>query len=130
MCLPGRLRHRLRLTPAPTWLKEREILLELSMASNDYNRGEMDIEAQKSMYVGTMKAGAWGAIITLLMLAYATFTLSMGMQWIIALALCAGAGVVIGLGMGFGGAWVATIVALTGLALFVQLLITLFQLLL
>lgn len=130
MCLPGRLRHRLRLTAAPTWLKEREILLELNMASNDYNRGDMDIEAQKSMYVGTMKAGAWGAIITILMLAYATFTLSMGMQWIIALALCAGAGVVIGLGMGFGGAWIATIVALTGLALFVQLLITLFQLLL
>ena len=130
MCLPGRLRHRLRLTAAPTWLKEREILLELKMATDDYNRGDMDIEAQKSMYVGTMKAGAWGAIITLIMLAYATFTLSMGMQWIIALALCAGAGVVIGLGMGFGGAWIATIVALTGLALFVQLLITLFQLLL
>ena len=130
MYLPTGLRHRLRLTITPTWLKGQEILLELNMASNDYNRGEMDIEAQKSMYVGTMKAGAWGAIITILMLAYATFTLSIGMQWVVALALCAGAGIVIGLGMGFGGAWVATIVALTGLALFVQLLITLFQLLL
>jgi hypothetical protein len=100
------------------------------MASNDYTRGEMDIEAQKGMFEGTMKAGAWGAIITLLMLAYATFTLSMGMQWLVALALCAGAGIVIGLGMGFGGAWVATIIALTGLALFVQVLIVLFQMLL
>lgn len=98
------------------------------MAAGDYTRGEMNIDAQKSMYVGTMKAGAWGAIITLLMLAYATFTLSMGMPWIVALVLCAGAGVVIGLGMGFGGAWVATVVALSGLALFVQLLIMLFQL--
>ena len=97
------------------------------MAAGDYTRGEMNIDAQKSMYVGTMKAGAWGAIITLLMLAYATFTLSMGMPWIVALVLCAGAGVVIGLGMGFGGAWVATVVALSGLALFVQLLIMLFQ---
>lgn len=98
------------------------------MAASDYTRGEMDIEAQKSMYVGTMKAGAWGAIITLLMLAYATFTLSMGMPWLVALVVCAGAGVVIGLGMGFGGAWVATIVALSGLALFVQLLIAVFSL--
>ena len=98
------------------------------MAAGDYTRGEMNIDAQKSMYVGTMKAGAWGAIITLLMLAFATFSLSLGMPWIVALVLCAGAGVVIGLGMGFGGAWVATVVALSGLALFVQLLIMLFQL--
>ncbi|MEO1304272.1 MAG: aa3-type cytochrome c oxidase subunit IV [Pseudomonadota bacterium] len=100
------------------------------MATDEYNRGEMEIQAQKDMYVGTMKAGAWGAIITLLMVAYATFTLSIGMQWMVALALCAGAGIVIGLGMGFGGAWVATIIAFTGLALFIQLLIVLFQMLL
>lgn len=100
------------------------------MASDEYNRGEMEIQAQKDMYVGTMKAGAWGAIITLLMVAYATFTLSIGMQWMVALALCSGAGIVIGLGMGFGGAWVATIIAFTGLALFIQLLIVLFQMLL
>ena len=97
------------------------------MAASDYTRGEMEIEAQKSMYVGSMKAGAWGAIITLLMLGYATFTLSIGMPWLVALVVCAGAGIVIGLGMGFGGAWVATIVALSGLALFVQLLIVLFS---
>lgn len=98
------------------------------MAAGDYTHGEMDIEAQKSMYVGTMKAGAWGALLIILMLAYATFTLSMSMPWLVALVICAGAGVVIGLGMGFGGAWVATIVALSGLALFIQLLIVLFQL--
>jgi hypothetical protein len=98
------------------------------MATNDYTRGEMNVDAQKSMYEGTMKAGTWGAIITLLMLAYATFTLSIGMPWLVALTLCAGAGIVIGLGLGYGGAWIATIVALSVLALFVQLLIALFQL--
>lgn len=98
------------------------------MAASDYTRGEMNVDAQESMYVGTMKAGAWGAIITLLMLAHATFTLSIGMPWLVSLVICAGAGVVIGLGMGFGGAWVATIVGLSGLALFVQLLIFIFQL--
>ena len=100
------------------------------MAANDYTRGEMNIDAQKSMYAGTMKAGAWGAIITILMLGHATFTLSMGMNWLVSLVICAGGGIVIGLGMGFGGAWIATIIALSGLALFVQLLIFLFQLVL
>ena len=98
--------------------------LEAEMAG-DYTRGEMEIESQKKMYVGTMKAGAWGAIITLLGLAYATFTLSIGMNWLVALVLCAGSGIVIGLGMGFGGAWVATIIGLSGLAVFIQVLITL-----
>lgn len=51
----------------------------------------------------------------------------MGMNWIVALALCAGGGIVIGLGVGFGGAWVATMIALSGLAIFVQLLIMLFS---
>lgn len=97
------------------------------MAASEYTRGEMNVDAQKSMFDGTMKAGAWGAIITILTLAYATFTLSMGMPWLVALVICAGGGIVIGLGMGFGGAWVATMVALSGLALFVQLLIALFS---
>ena len=97
------------------------------MASSDYTRGEMNVDAQKSMYEGTMRAGAWGALITLLMIGYATFTLSMGMNWLIALVICAGGGVVIGLGMGWGGAWVATMIGLSGLAVFVQWLITLFK---
>ena len=100
------------------------------MAAGDYTHGEMNVDAQKSMFEGTMKAGAWGAIITLLMLAYATFTLSMGMPWLVALVICAGAGVAIGLGMGFGGAWVATVVALSMLALFIQLLIVVFSMVL
>jgi hypothetical protein len=98
------------------------------MASSDYTRGEMNVDAQEGMYNGFMKAGAWGAILTLLMVGYATFILSIGMPWLVALVLCAGAGIVIGLGMGFGGAWIATIVAMSGLALFIQLLVGLFSL--
>ncbi len=98
------------------------------MASSDYVHGEMNTDAQSGMYEGFMKAGAWGALITLLGVGYATFILSMGMPWLVALVVCAGAGIVIGLFMGFGGAWVATIVGLSGLAMFIQLLVTLFRL--
>jgi hypothetical protein len=122
------LRHIQRLTRTEMQVNTGEIGSESIMAASDYTRGEMNVDAQKSMYEGTMKAGAWGAIITLLILGYSTFILSMGMPWLVALVICAGAGIVIGLGMGFGGAWVATIVALSMLALFVQLLVTLFSL--
>ncbi len=100
------------------------------MAASDYTHGEMNIERQAKMFSAFMKAGAWGAIITLLGLGYATFTLSVGMPWLAALVLTAGAGILVGLGLGFGGAWVATIVGLSGVALFVQVLIMLFGLVL
>jgi len=100
------------------------------MAASDYTHGEMEIESQSNMYVGFMKAGAWSAIITLLALGYATLALSVGLHWLVALALCAGAGIAIGLFMGFGGAWVATIVGLSGVAVFVQVLVILFRMML
>jgi len=95
------------------------------MAASDYTHGEMSVDSQAKTFSSVMRAGAWGAIILLLGLGYATFTLSVGMPWLVALALCAGGGILVGLGLGFGGAWVATIIGLSGLALFVQLLVTL-----
>ena len=98
------------------------------MASNEYTRGEMNIESQSGMYSGFMKASMWGAIILLLSVGYMVFTLSLGMNWLIALVLMAGAGIAIGLGMGLGGAWIATIIGLAGLAIFIQLIIFLVSL--
>ena len=97
------------------------------MASSEYTRGEMKIEAQSKMYSGFMKASMWGALILLLAVGYMVFTLSVGMNWLVALILCAGAGIAIGVGMSLGGAWIATVIGLAGLALVVQLLITLFS---
>ena len=97
------------------------------MASSEYTRGEMEIEAQSKMYSGFMKASMWGALILLLAVGYMVFTLSVGMNWLVALILCAGAGIAIGVGMSLGGAWIATVIGLAGLALVIQLLITLFS---
>lgn len=97
------------------------------MASSEYHRGEMDISAQSSMYSGFMKASAWGALILLISVGYMVFTLSVGLNWLVALIICAGAGLAIGVGMGFGGAWIATVIGLAGLALVIQLLVTLFS---
>lgn len=97
------------------------------MASSEYTHGEMKIDAQSKMYSGFMKASAWGSVILLISVGYMVFTLSMGMNWLVSLVLCAGAGIAIGAIMGMGGAWIATVVALAGLAIFVQLLIFLFS---
>jgi len=97
------------------------------MAGNDYTRGEMEIEAQSKMFDGTMKAGAWSMIIILMMLAYSTFVLSLGMPWLVALGLTAIGGIAVGLIMGYGAAWVATVIALSVLGVVIQVLVMLTQ---
>ena len=97
------------------------------MASSEYVHGEMEVDAQEKMYSSFMKAGMWGSLILLISVGYMVFTLALGMNWLVALILCAGAGLVIGVGMGFGGAWIATVVGLAGLALVIQILIMLFR---
>jgi energy-coupling factor transporter transmembrane protein EcfT len=98
------------------------------MASSEYTRGKMKIESQSKMYSSFMKASAWCALVLLISVGYMVFTLSVGMNWLVALIVCAGGGIAIGVGAGFGGAWIATVVGLAGLALFIQLLVTLFSL--
>lgn len=93
------------------------------MASSDYTRGEMPVESQKSMYEGFMKAGMWGAVILLMGIGYSVLTLSLDMNWMVSLVLSAGFGLIVGLFMGFGTAWVATVVVLAALAVFVQILV-------
>ncbi len=93
------------------------------MASADYSRGKMDISDQSRTWSGFLKFALWGSFITILSVAYMTFTLAMGMNWLIALVLCAGFGIVGGLLLGMGGAWIAAVIGLSALAVFVQVLI-------
>lgn len=93
------------------------------MASNDYVRGEMPVGAQKSMYEGFMKASMWGAVILLMGIGYSVLALSLDINWMVSLVLSAGFGLGVGLFMGFGTAWVATVVVLSALAVFIQLLV-------
>ena len=62
----------------------------------------------------------------MLIIAYATFTVAMGMNWMVALFLCATGGVLGGLFMGMGGAWIAAVIGLAALAVIIQLIISLF----
>lgn len=90
----------------------------------DYTHGEMDISEQANTWEGFMKGSMWFGIITMMIVAYATFTLTMNMPWIIALVLIAGAAIVGGLAMNMGGAWVASVIGLSAIAVLVQIIIS------
>lgn len=96
------------------------------MAGSDYTHGEMDIQEQARTWDGFVNFTLWGSGLIMLIVAYATFTVAMGMNWIVALFLCAIAGVLGGMFMGMGGAWIAAVIGLTVLAVIVQLTIMLF----
>jgi len=97
------------------------------MASADYSRGEMDIAEQTRTWDGFIRASVWGSAIITLVIGYATLAIPLGLNWMVALVLCAGAGVIGGLMMNMGGAWIATVVGLSGLAVVIQLIISIAQ---
>jgi hypothetical protein len=62
-------------------------------------------------------------MILMIVLGYATFTLTMGVPWIGAMIGFAAFGIIGGLLMNMGGAWIATVVGLCVLGLIIQALI-------
>lgn len=91
--------------------------------ATEYTHGEMNVSEQENTWSGFLKASMWFGIITMMIVAYATFTLTMGMPWIVALVLVAGSAIVGGLAMDMGGAWVASVIGLAALAVVVQIAI-------
>lgn len=98
------------------------------MATSEYQHGEMDIQDQTNTWSGFLTASTWGGLIIILTVAYATFAIAIGMNWMIALGLCAIIGLAAGMLLNMGGRWLATLAGLVVLALIVQGFIGLFGL--
>lgn len=96
------------------------------MASQEYQRGQMDISGQKATWGGFMLGSVWGCLILTLIVGYAVLTLAIGFNWMVALGLMAIVGFGAGLFMNLGGRWMATVVVMIILALIVQAFIWLF----
>ena len=92
-------------------------------AETDYVKGEMDVAPQASMFDGFVKVTAWASLILILVIGYATFTLTMGMNWMVAMGLFAIVGVAAGLFMGMGSSWIITLIGLIIVGVFVQFMI-------
>ena len=91
--------------------------------SDDYVRGEMDINDQSSTWQGFMTATQWGTFALVLIVGYAILVLSAGMNWMVAMGLLAVGGIVGGMAMGMGAAWTATVIGLVILGVAVQVII-------
>ncbi|MAP93901.1 MAG: aa3-type cytochrome c oxidase subunit IV [Ponticaulis sp.] len=91
--------------------------------SGEYVRGEMNIDTQKATWEGFMTVAKWSGVMLILAVAYATFTLTMGMNWMIALGILAITGFVLGLVMELGSGWNVAIVSLVVIAVVLQLII-------
>jgi len=90
----------------------------------------MDMGARRGMWKGFGTITAWSSLLILMIVGYATFTLTMGIPWIGAMIGFAVFGIACGMLMNMGGAWIATVVGFCVLAVFVQTLIWLGGLLL
>lgn len=100
------------------------------MAASEYHRGEMDITDQQQTWNGFITGVVWGGLIIVMALGYATLAVAIGLNWMVSLGLMAIAGIVAGLVLKLGGRWMATVVLLILLALFVQFMIWLFNVML
>lgn len=99
------------------------------MAGADYTKGEMDVSEQQRTFDGFMLGSSWGGLIIVLILAHATFTIAMHMHWMVSLTLCVIGGVGAGIALGLGGAWLATVIGLSVLAVIIQVIIGIFGML-
>ncbi len=85
----------------------------------------MDMDARRGMWKGFGVFTARSSLLLMMVVGYATFTLTMGIPWIGAMIGFAAFGIICGLLMNMGGAWIATVIGLCILGLFVQLMIAL-----
>ncbi len=83
----------------------------------------MDMSARRGRWTGFGRMAAWGSLLIVLIVGYATFTLTMGVPWIGAMIGFAVFGIATGMLMNLGGAWIATVVGLGILGIFIQILI-------
>ncbi|ACT60617.1 aa3-type cytochrome c oxidase subunit IV [Hirschia baltica] len=93
--------------------------------TGEYVRGQMDVKSQTATYSGFLKVTAWTSLLLTLILGYATFTLTMGVHWMVAMALFAIVGVIGGMVMGLGGGFLLAVGGLVFLGLFVQVMVSL-----
>ena len=96
------------------------------MAVSEYHHGDMDIHDQEATWHGFTTGVTWGSLILAMILGHAILSIAIGLHWAVSLGLMAIAGVVAGLLLNLGGRWMATLVILLVLGLFVQFMIWLF----
>jgi Bacterial aa3 type cytochrome c oxidase subunit IV len=98
----------------------RPVPKEMHMASHgdtDYTHGTMDVQDQSATYQGFMTWATWGGILVALTVLLLTLVFAAGAPWLASLFGVAALGIIAGLAMNLGGAFFATVVALSVIGL-------------
>ncbi len=93
--------------------------------TGEYVRGQMDVRSQTATFSAFMKVTAWSCLLLTLILGYATFTLTMGVHWMVAMGLFAIVGVAGSMALGLGGGFLLAVGGLIVLGVFVQIMVSL-----
>jgi hypothetical protein len=80
----------------------------------------MGMDARRGMWRGFGVQVQWWSLILIMVLGYATFTITMGVPWLGALIGFTVFGLIAGMLMNMGGGWIATVIGLFVLGLVVQ----------
>jgi len=100
------------------------------VAPPPHTEAYMDMASRRGMWKGFGTLTAWGSMLIILVVGYATFTITMGVPWIASMIGLAVFGILTGLAMNMGGAWIATVIGLCVLGVFLEILIWLGSMLL
>lgn len=88
-----------------------------SHGETEYTHGTMDIQDQDATYKGFMAWAVWGSALVALTVFYLTLVFAAGAPWLASLFGVAALGIVTGLALNLGGAFFATVVALSVIGL-------------
>jgi len=95
---------------------------------SDYNKGDMEVDAQESTFSGFMNMTIYGGGIIGLALLFAILTVGgVGLSWLPALIATVVVGIVMGLALKLKGTWYASVILLAGITGVVCAIFSLFM---
>ena len=81
-------------------------------SNSDYNRGDMEITAQKGTFSGFMVGTIYGGAAIIVGLLFPVLVFGAGFGWFPSLVASVIVGILIGIGLKLKGAWYATLIGL------------------
>lgn len=81
------------------------------MANTNYNRGEMDIDAQSDTFGGFMSYSVYGGAAIIVMLLFPILVFAVNLSWPVAMLTTVVLGIIIGIALKFKAQWYAVLIA-------------------
>jgi len=83
----------------------------MAAGSSNYNRGEMEINAQSGTFTGFMSGTKYGGVAIMLVVVMPVLVFALGLHWMPSLAVTVVLGILAGIGLKFKGGWYVGLIA-------------------